>query len=64
MSLFYDPDRSVVREAIRAERNRLERGASSAMFMPVLISLMRDRRLKHEAREAIVERRRRVSPWS
>ena len=54
IQLFYDPDRQVVREAIRAAGRRQERGHCSPLSIPVLISLMGDRRFKHEAREAIV----------
>ena len=54
IQLFYDSDRQVVREAIRAARRRQERGHCSPLSIPVLISLMGNRRFKHEAREAIV----------
>ena len=54
IQLFYDPDRQVVLEAIRAAGRRQERGHCSPLSIPVLISLMGDRRFKHEAREAIV----------
>ncbi|RLE21571.1 MAG: hypothetical protein DRJ65_15800 [Acidobacteria bacterium] len=54
IQLFYDSDRQVVREAIRAARHRQEQGHCSPLSIPVLISLMGDRRFKHEAREAIV----------
>ncbi|RLE34820.1 MAG: hypothetical protein DRJ61_04400 [Acidobacteria bacterium] len=54
IQLFYDPDRQVVREAIRAAGRRQERGNCSPLSIPVLISLMGDRWFKHEAREAIV----------
>ena len=54
IQLFYDSDRQVVREAIRAARRRQEKGHCSPLSIPVLISLMGNRRFKHEAREAIV----------
>ncbi len=54
IQLFYDSDRQVVREAIRAARRRQEQGHCSPLSIPVLISLMGNRRFKHEAREAIV----------
>ena len=52
--LLYDDDIAVVREAIGAVRSRARRGGENPLFMPTLIALMRDRRLKHEAREALV----------
>jgi AAA family ATP:ADP antiporter len=54
MRLLYDGDNAVVRAATSAVRSRAERGKPSPLFVPTLISLMRDRRLKHEAREALV----------
>ncbi len=54
VQLLYDDDLSVVRGAISAVGARVERGGRNPLFPPILISLMRDRRLKHEAREALV----------
>jgi len=54
MQLLYDPEIGVQHDAIRAVRARVERGGANPIFVPTLISLMRDRRLKHEAREALV----------
>ena len=52
--LLYDDDDTVICEAIGAVRSRGQRGGENPLFMPTLIALMRDRRLKHEAREALV----------
>ncbi|HUP25801.1 MAG TPA: Npt1/Npt2 family nucleotide transporter [Thermoanaerobaculia bacterium] len=52
--LLYDEDATVVRAAIAAVRARASAGSTSPLFPPILISLLRDRRLKHEAREALV----------
>ena len=54
VQLLYDPEIGVQHDAIRAVRARVERGGDNPIFVPTLISLMRDRRLKHEAREALV----------
>jgi AAA family ATP:ADP antiporter len=48
---MHDPDPSVAREAIRSAQ-RL--GDEDLLFVPALVSLTRDRRLKNEAREALV----------
>ncbi len=54
MGLLYDDNTSVVRAAIGAVRSRVERNGQSPLFVPTLISLMHNRRVKHEAREALV----------
>ena len=54
VQLLYDGDLAVQREAIRAVKARVQGGGQNPIFVPTLISLMRDRRLKHEAREALV----------
>ena len=54
VQLLYDQDTSVAARAIEATRARVRRGGGNPMFPPILVSLMRDRRLKHEAREALV----------
>ena len=54
VQLLADPEQRVQAAAIGAVRNRVERGGDSPLFVPALISLMRDRRLKHDAREALV----------
>lgn len=52
--LLYDRDYRVVNEAIGAVRRRVQRDGWTPMYLPTLISLLRDRRLKHEVREALV----------
>ncbi len=51
LPLMLDADPSVAREAIASARLL---GDADLLFVPTLISLMRDRRLKNAAREAIV----------
>ncbi len=52
MRLLYDPDPGVAREAIRAVRFRTATGVP--VYLPTLVSILRNRRLKHHAREALV----------
>jgi AAA family ATP:ADP antiporter len=54
VQLLYDSELPVVREAILAVRRRLARDGQNVLYVPILISLMGDRRLKHDAREALV----------
>ncbi len=52
--LLYDGEPSVVHQAIQAVRERACGGECSPLYMPILISLLRHRQLKHEARDALV----------
>ena len=52
--LLYDSDFRVARRAIRSARARIERDEFNPIYAPILISALRHRRLKHEARNAIV----------
>ena len=54
LQLLYDPETPVVLEAIASVRRRLRRDGGSSIYMATLISLLRDRHLKHEARESLV----------
>ncbi len=54
VQLLYDREIEVVRSAIRAVRRRAEDGSANPLFVPILISLLRDRRLKHTSRQALV----------
>jgi AAA family ATP:ADP antiporter len=54
LQLLYDSDYRVARQAIRSTRARIERDAFNPIYAPILISALRHRRLKHEARNAIV----------
>ncbi|MFQ5742549.1 MAG: Npt1/Npt2 family nucleotide transporter [Acidobacteriota bacterium] len=53
VQLLYDTEPRVVRQAIKAVRSRAGSGGRNPIFVPILISLMRDRRLKHDARETL-----------
>jgi AAA family ATP:ADP antiporter len=53
LQLLYDSDYRVARAAIRSARARIERDAFNPIYAPILISALRHRRLKHDARDAI-----------
>ncbi len=52
--LLYDGNVSVAREAIASVRRRADRDGYSLSYTPTLVSLLGDRRLRHEARAALV----------
>ncbi|MDX1643099.1 MAG: Npt1/Npt2 family nucleotide transporter, partial [Thermoanaerobaculia bacterium] len=52
--LLYDPEREVVGEAIAAIRRRVARDGFNPLYVPTLISLLQNRRVRHEARGALV----------
>ncbi len=54
LQLLYDRDSGVVREAISSVRRRLARDGGLSLYLPTLVSLLRDRRLKHDVREALI----------
>jgi AAA family ATP:ADP antiporter len=54
VQLLYDTDQGVVPHAIAAVRCRLARDGPNPLYIPILISLMGNRRFKHAAREAVV----------
>lgn len=54
LQLLYDSDLTVIRKAIHSIRTRLDRDGPNPIYVPTLVSLMGNRRLKHEAREALV----------
>ncbi len=54
IAMLYDRDLSVVKAAISAVRQRVERSGANPLYATILISLMGNRRLKHEARTALV----------
>ena len=54
VQLLYDRDLRVVRASIDAVRQRAERDGVNPLYATILIALMGNRRLKHEAREALV----------
>ncbi len=54
VQLLYDSDREVARAAVRAVQRRADAGDRSPLYLPILTAQMGDRRLKHDAREALV----------
>lgn len=60
--LLYDQHPEVVRETIAAIRRRVKRDGFNPIYVPTLISLLHDRRLKADAREALVAFGERVIP--
>lgn len=54
VSLLYDDTIVVVRAAIAAVEARFQRSGPNPLYATILISLMGNRRLKHEARQALV----------
>ncbi len=55
LNVLEDPDSHVVREAVYAVRRILRRDGFNPLFLPRLISLLQDRRVKLDAREVLVE---------
>lgn len=51
--LLYDPEPRVVRSVMRAIQRRLARDGPNPLYLPTLISLLANRRLKHDARQAL-----------
>ncbi len=54
VQLLYDANQTVVMQAIGAVRARMQSGQTNPMYVPTLISLMGNRRLRSRAREAVV----------
>ncbi len=52
--LLLDDDRRVARQALLAVASRLTHGRFNPVYGPLLVSRLRDRRLKHDARNALV----------
>ncbi len=52
--LLYDADPRVACAAVESVSRRVEAGARNPLYIPILISRLHDRRLKHEARDALV----------
>ena len=52
--LLYDAERSVVRESITAIRRRVARDGFNPLYVPTLVSLLSNRRVRHEVREGLV----------
>ena len=53
VQMLYDPDAAVVRAAMQAIDRRVARDGPNPLYMPSMISLLANRRLKHDAREAL-----------
>lgn len=54
VQLLYDPDLEVIRAAIGAVEARCGRGCTSPLYVPILVSHLHQRKLKHEARATLV----------
>lgn len=54
VQLLYDSQPEVVRRAIDAVSRRVGRGTASPFYVPILVSHLHHRKLKHEARGALV----------
>jgi AAA family ATP:ADP antiporter len=54
IQLMYDGEPRVLREAISAIRRRVARDGFQPLYAPTLISMLNNRRVKHELREALV----------
>jgi HEAT repeat protein len=52
--MLYDVERSVVREAISAIQRRVARDGFNPLYVPTLVSLLQNRKVRHEARNALV----------
>jgi AAA family ATP:ADP antiporter len=52
--LLYDRKPAVVQRAIEAVLRRAERGSPNPLYVPILVSSLRHRKLKHDARNALV----------
>ena len=62
VQLLYDPDPAVVRCAVEAVSKRVSGGRTNPLYIPILVSHLHDRRLKHEARAALVAYGEKVVP--
>jgi len=51
---LYDSDMGVIKEAVAAIRRRVGRDGFNPLYVPTLISLLQNRRVRHEARESLV----------
>jgi AAA family ATP:ADP antiporter len=54
VQLMYDSEPRVLREAISAIRRRVARDGFQPLYAPILISMLNNRRIKHELRESLV----------
>jgi AAA family ATP:ADP antiporter len=54
IQLLYDRDTRVVQEAIASIRRRVSRDGFNPLYVPTLVSLLQNRRVKHEVQQALV----------
>lgn len=54
IGLLYDPEPQVVLAAVAAVRQRVARDGQSPHYLPTLVSLLQNRRVKHSARSALI----------
>ena len=54
IGLLFDSDHRVVRSMVVALRSRMTRPGRTPIYLPILISLLRNRRLKHDTRDTLV----------
>lgn len=54
IGLLFDADHRVAGSMVVALRTRMARPGRTPIYVPILISLLRNRRLKHEARDTLV----------
>lgn len=54
VQMLYDADPEVVRTTVRGIQRRASRDEPNPLYLPTLISLLANRRLKHDVREALV----------
>ena len=62
VQVLYDTDPRVARAAVESVCRRVDGGARNPLYVPILISRLHDRRLKHEARNALVAYGQKVIP--
>ena len=54
IQMLFDSDLKVLKMAVQSVHRRLDKSGPNPLYVPTLVSLMGNRRLKHEAREALV----------
>ena len=54
IGLLFDSEHRVARSMVVALRSRMARPGRTPIYVPILISLLRDRRLKHDTRDTLV----------
>ena len=54
LQLLYDRDSQVIKQTIASIRLRVARDGFNPLYVPTLVSLLQNRKVKHEAQEALV----------